>query len=309
MRLVLVGPGAVGGVVAARLVQAGHDVHVVARGAHLAAIRRDGLRVESPGGIDVVPLAASDTIPDGDHDAVLLAVKGQDSAPLLPLLRDRPLVHLQNGVANEREALRFTPDVYGVPVMLPTSHLEPGVVQQWSWPKPGILDVGRWPGGLDDRAEALAAAFRDAGFESVARPDVARWKYAKLLMNLANAAQAAFTEPEEVARFARREGRDVLVEAGIDVASADEDRERRGDHIQQGHIDGRDRGGGSTWQSLARGSGVEVDLLNGEIVLQARLLGRDARVNAGLQRIVHEMAAAGEPPASRDPGPFLSSLG
>ena len=309
MRLVLVGPGAVGGVIAARLAQAGHDVTVVGRGEHLAAIRSGGLTVESPGGTDVVALDASDRIPSSTFDALLLAVKGQDTLAVLDGVHDVPLVHLQNGVANEREGLRRSPDVYGVPVMLPATHLEPGVVQQWSWPTPGILDVGRWPGGVDDRAEALSQAFRDAGFESVARPDIARWKHAKLLMNLGNAAQAAFADAGELSTLARREGRDVLQAAGIDVATADEDRDRRGDTISQGEIDGRARGGGSTWQSLARGSGVEVDLLNGEIVLQARLLGRQAPVNEALQRVVHEMAAAGEPPASRDPAALLSRLG
>lgn len=309
MRLVLVGPGAVGGVVAARLAQAGHDVTVVGRSDHLAAVRADGLVVESPGGSDVVDLDATDRIPaPNTYDALLLAVKGQDTLAVLDGVHDVPLVHLQNGVANEREGLRRSPDVYGVPVLLPATHLEPGVVQQWSWPTPGILDVGRWPDGTDDRAEALADAFRSAGFESVARPDIGRWKHAKLLMNLGNAAQAAFADFDELSKLARREGRDVLLAAGIDVATAEEDRARRGDTISQGEIDGRARGGGSTWQSLARGSGVEVDLLNGEIVLQARLLGRLAPVNEALQRVVHEMAAAGEPPASRDPQDLLSRL-
>jgi 2-dehydropantoate 2-reductase len=306
MRLVVVGAGAVGGVVGARLAQAGHDVTFVARGPHLAAIRADGLTVESPGGTDVVRVPAGDELPAGPIDAVLLAVKGQDTVGALGAALDVPVVCLQNGVANEREALRRSADVYGVPVMLPATHLEPGVVQQWSWPTPGILDVGRWPGGVDERCEALAGAFRSAGFESVARPDIGRWKHSKLLMNLGNAAEAAFGDRGEIAALARREGRDVLQAADVPYASREEDRERRGDILSIGEITGRHRQGGSTWQSLARGSGVEVDLLNGEIVLVARLHGLDAPVNAALQRAVHEMAAAGERPASRDGAAFLS---
>lgn len=309
MRIVVVGAGAVGGVVGARLAQAGHDVTLVARGPHLAAVQSGGLAVESPGGTDVVHVPAAAEIPLDGVDAILLAVKGQDTVGALGTVHDVPVVCLQNGVANEREALRRTADVYGVPVMLPATHLEPGVVQQWSWPTPGILDVGRWPGGVDDRAEALAHAFRSAGFESVARPDIGRWKHAKLLMNLGNAAEAALADPAEVATLARREGRDVLQAAGVPYASREDDRARRGDILTIGEIAGRRRQGGSTWQSLARGSGVEVDLLNGEIVLLARLHGLDAPVNAALQRTVHEMAAAGEPPGSRDAAGLLSRLG
>ena len=64
-------------------------------------------------------------------------------------------------------------------------------------------------------------------------------------------------------------------------------------------IDGKRRGGGSTWQSLARGAGsTEADHLNGEIVLQGRLHGVPTPVNAGLQRLARELAAARTPPGS-----------
>ena len=95
----------------------------------------------------------------------------------------------QNGVANERVALRSFPDVYGIAVMLPATHLSPGVVDAWSTPVTGLLDIGRYPAGVDATAEAVAAAFAEATFDSVARPDVMRWKYRKLEVNLGNAAR------------------------------------------------------------------------------------------------------------------------
>ena len=61
---------------------------------------------------------------------------------------------LQNGVANESAALRRFANVYGICVMLPASHLEPGLVVAHSAPVPGILDVGRFPDGVDDTADA-----------------------------------------------------------------------------------------------------------------------------------------------------------
>src|SRR5207302_10080301 len=112
-------------------------------------------------------------------------------AALRPIADDPiPVVCLQNGVDNERAALRVFPHVYGICVMCPTGHLEPGVVQAYSTPVTGILDIGRYPSGSDEIAEALAGALRASTFVSEARADIMRWKYAKLLMNLGNAVQA-----------------------------------------------------------------------------------------------------------------------
>ena len=97
---------------------------------------------------------------------------------------------VQNGVENERLALRHVADVYAVCVMLPASHLEPGIVEVSSIPTTGLLDLGRYPDGIDDRAHAIAGALSTSTFESIPRPDVMRMKYCKLLMNLVNAAQA-----------------------------------------------------------------------------------------------------------------------
>ena len=58
-------------------------------------------------------------------------------------------------VENERAALRFFPNVYGVCVMCPAVHLEPGVVQAYSTPVPGILHLGRFPSGADDAQSSL----------------------------------------------------------------------------------------------------------------------------------------------------------
>ena len=109
------------------------------------------------------------------------------------------------------------------------------------------------------------------------RPDVMRWKYTKLLMNLANSVEATVApDPRvgELVKLVRAEGEACLRAAGIDFASREEDKERRGDRMHVRPVNGEFRGGGSSWQSLARGTGsIETDYLNGEIVL----LGRDPR--------------------------------
>lgn len=318
MRLVVVGAGAVGGVVAARLAMSGADVHVVARGDHLAAIRAGGLRLRWPDGDEAVPVPASDL--DGLHlsagDVVLLAVKSQDTVAVLGALAakdvDVPIVCVQNGVANEREALRRFASVSGVCVMCPTAHLAPGVVTAYTSPVAGLFDVGRYPEGVGPVDEAVAAAFRSAGFGAEAVADVMRWKHGKLLLNLANAVEAVcggVAGDSELVRRLTEEGRAVLTAAGIPFTSPEEDAARRGDALRLRPVGDERRPGGSTWQSLHRGAGsLETDHLNGEIVLLGRLHGVPAPANELLQRLANRMAARGDRPGALGEDEVLALL-
>ena len=320
MRFVIYGAGGIGAVLGGRLFESGHDVVLIARGAHHDAIRDNGLRLESPA--STVTLAVPvvdhpDKLDITDDDAVLLAMKSQDTDGALEDLAvadgARPaIVSLQNGVANEEKALRRFPDVYGVCVMMPTVYLEPGVVQAWSSPVSGILDIGRFRTGTDERATAIAKAFTDSTFVSEPRPDIMRWKYGKLLMNLGNALDAACgpsARASDLAARAREEGVAALRVAGIPFVDTEEDNERRGDLLHMSRINGEKRGGGSTWQSLKRGSStVETDYLNGEIVLLGRLHGVSTPVNELLQRVARRMAVNGDPPGSIDPAALLAEL-
>lgn len=310
-RYVVIGAGAIGGTVGGLLARAGRDVVLVARGAHLAALRSDGLDLRTPRGRDVLRIpavGAVDEVAWRDGDVALLAVKGQDTEAALALLDavappSLPVVCAQNGVANERRALRRFAHVHGLCVMLPAGHLDPGVVGAFGDPVPGILDVGRYPAGVDAVDVQLAADLRAAGFAAEAHPAVMRAKHRKLLMNLANAA-VAVAGPDavhsEAVAAAVAEGEAALAAAGIDVASAEEERARRDGVFRVGEVEGVDRGAGSTWQSLARGAGtVEADTLNGEIVLLGRLHGVATPVNEHLRRLVHRAAREGWPPASR----------
>ena len=132
------------------------------------------------------------------------------------------MVCLQNGVENERVALRLFPNVYGAVVMSPTAHLEPGIVQAYGTRGTGVIDVGRYPNGLDASCEEIARALGDSDFSSVPRPDIMRFKYAKLLSNLANAVDA-MCEPgpaaDEVIELAQEEGRAALTAAGIEFVA------------------------------------------------------------------------------------------
>ena len=145
MRIIVVGAGAVGGVVAANLALAGTPVVAVARGEHARVMRDTGLRYESPSGTRVVELVVATSVAEidfVDDDVVMLGVKSHDTVAVLNELRaagvtDQPIVCMQNGVDNERQALRLFPNVYGMCVMLPADHLSPGVVRVWTSPSSG----------------------------------------------------------------------------------------------------------------------------------------------------------------------------
>jgi 2-dehydropantoate 2-reductase len=313
MRFVVYGAGAIGGVVGGRLAEHGHDVALIARGAHHDAIRDAGLRVESPSGSTTVRLPVVDT-PAGVEfradDVVLLCVKSQDTEAALRALAavappEVAVVCLQNGVANERAALRMFANVYGVCVVCPAVHLEPGVVEANAAPIAGILDVGRYPGGVDAITEDVAGAFAGSTFASEARPDIMRWKYAKLLNNLGNALDA-LCGPEarggDLIRLARAEGNACLDAAGIERVSREDDAARRGDLFPWGGPASRSRAGSSSWQSLARGQGsIEADYHNGEIVLLGRVHGIPTPVNELLQQLANRAAREGWPPGTLNP--------
>lgn len=317
MRFVIYGAGAIGGALGGRMFQYGHDVVLIARGAHYEAMRDHGLRLVDPDNEVELPVPVVEhpsKISFTRDDVVVLAMKTQDTEPALDALETHAppeiaIVCAQNGVENERRALRRFAHVYAMCVMCPAAHLEPGVVEASSTPITGLMDLGCYPTGIDERAEAIAHAIASSTFESVPRRDVMRWKYTKLLMNLGNAVEALAGHAEgagEIARRSRSEGAAVLRAAGIDAASREEDAERRGDRLQPRPIGGALRGGGSSWQSLRRGSGsIETDYLNGEIALLGRIHGVPTPVNATLQRLANAAARDRRPPGSMTPEEIL----
>jgi 2-dehydropantoate 2-reductase len=247
----------------------------------------------------------------------MLAMKSQHTGAALEALEpvmppSTPVLCAQNGVSNEPAALRRFPKVYAVSVASPCGHLEPGVVQAYSSPTTGILDIGRFPSGADALAGSVAEALRASTFDSVVRPDVMAWKWAKLLLNLGNAIEAVCGPPARqslIGERARAEGVACLRAAGIPFVSDAEDKARRGDLVRPRRLDGAERPGGSSWQSLARSTGdIEADYLNGEIVLLGRLHGVPTPVNELLQRKANEMARQGTPPGSVSPDQFLALL-
>lgn len=339
MRYVIIGAGAVGGTIGVRLSEAGRDVTLVARGAHLDAIRTRGLTLTTPDGEYTArppaigdPAAASTS--DGQpglrltpDTVLLLAVKSQDTEAALRSWADLPvdgggtaaqrlpLLTVQNGVANERAAARLFDRVYPACVWLPATHLEPGRVVASGYPYSGMLHLGLFPTGTDDTAERISADLVASRILAPVRADVMRWKHSKLLGNLGNGVEALLGRPTgagphpDVFEAVRAEGEAVLTAAGIAYTSGTEEAAERGDQVQVVPVAGQQRQGGSTWQSLARDAGsAETDYLNGEIVLLGRLHGVPTPVNAAVQRAVRralrEKIPAGAFPSTELIGPL-----
>jgi 2-dehydropantoate 2-reductase len=321
VRVVVLGAGGIGGSIGARLHQGGYDVALVARGPHGEAVRERGLTFETPEERVTLRIPAYFHPRDvtwGNDDVVVLAAKSQDTEAaardLYAVAGDVPIVSAQNGVANERTLSRWFGRVHGMCVMMPAAHLEPGLVQAHSVGATGILDLGRFPDGVDDVDERLAAALRASRVESVPRSDIMRWKYRKLVNNLGNAVQALCGRGLDTAEataaldLLNAEAAAVFAAAGIDPVTDQQDDVRRADHLQLRPIGDQPRAGGSTWQSLARGSGLETDFLNGEIALLGRLHGVPTPANARIQGLMADAAARRLGPGSMSATELLGVL-
>lgn len=305
MRFIVYGAGGIGGTIGARLHQHGEEVVLIARGEHARVMQSSGLRLIAPDGthqLRVPVVQHPREIAFKQDDVVLLCMKSQHTLTALEdLLRagaaEVGVVCAQNGVANERMALRRFPRTYAMLVNLPAVHLVPGEVVTHARGRGGILDMGCYPGGVDATVTEVTAALEQAGFSAEPDAAVMRKKYAKLLMNLVNALQAATdmgSGAQEVLRQLRREALACYEAAGIDCASPEETRARHQDVYEMVELPGHPRQGGSSWQSIARGTGnIEADYLNGEIVLLGRLHGVPTPANAVCQRLAWRMVTEG----------------
>jgi 2-dehydropantoate 2-reductase len=299
VRVIIYGAGAVGSAIGGRLRQSGADVALVARPAHAAAIRERGLTLRTAKGSDVVDVEAVTSIneltPSG-NDIVLITAKTQDTAQihaeLFDWCTDVPVVCGTNGVEHERSALRRFSRVYGMVIQLPAQFERAGQVTVLCAPTNAILDVGRYPSGVDETSGQLAALL-DASphLLSEADDDVMTKKYGKLLINLGNAADAACGiagRGAGVVAAAIEEGKRAYRAAGIRWEQSPERIERYKVRAATMRFDipaGDTFVGGSTWQSLMKGaSSLETDFFNGEIIMLGRFHGIDTPANEFLQR-------------------------
>jgi len=310
VRIVVIGAGAIGAPIAAQLFEHGHRVVLVARGANYEAIAGNGVTVATPewtrqSKVDVVNGTSALIMDHGD--VVVLCVKSQDTADVLTELEavaptDIAVLCAQNGVANERLVSQHFANTYGVCVMSPASYLEPGRVEVFAAPLIGVLDLGRWPMGVDETARDVSEQLRDSGFASMATGEIETLKWGKLLSNILNALEVLCgpsAMSDDLAVRVRREALACLTAHGVDVERATALADERSNLIKYHSIGAIRRVGSSSWQSVLRGTGsVETDYLNGEIVALGHAYGIATPVNELLLRRANDMARRGLAPGT-----------
>lgn len=333
-RYVIVGAGAIGGAIGGRLHQAGRSVVLVARGEHLEVLRRDGLRLRTPDEdvrLDVPAVGGPDELELTPDDVLVFATKTQQVDAALRTWADvdvhldgrvvgssgarLPVLTALNGVAAESMALRYFARVVGVCVWMPAVHLHPGEVIIRGGPRSGMLHLGSVP--PEREAELLQTLSTDlvtANFDAPLPPDVMPWKYRKLISNLGNGLQALVGsngDAKPLAEAIDAEARAVLAAAQIQVTPDAEEQAARSAGFTMHHVPGvPDDVGGSTWQSLRRGTGnVETDYLNGEIARIAHSLGCEAPLNERLASLVRRAAVRGQQPGAVTAAEVAEALG
>jgi 2-dehydropantoate 2-reductase len=210
VNIVIVGAGAIGGFIGAKLAQAGADVTLCARGPHLQAMRDRGLRVVSPDGdFEVRPRLAESVATLGPADAVILGVKAHHLTGIAPTLRPvlgpaTAVISTQNGIpwwyfqriGGEWDGLRLErvdpggviaasiePErVIGSLAYFSAEISEPGVIRHIEGNR---LSLGEPDGTRSDRSRAIAAALIAAGLKAPVGTRIRHEIWVKLLGNVA----------------------------------------------------------------------------------------------------------------------------
>lgn len=317
MHVTVIGAGAVGGVLAALLDRAGHDVSVTARGEHAEVMRATGLLMIGGWGEHRARVRVVDRAPDAT-DLVIVATKAHDTEAAVAAAAPPPgcaVLVMQNGLAGEAVARAQLPDspvAVGL-ALFAASLVAPGVVEV-TGPAPLVLggDVAAITAFADVLREALPA-------EVAVVADIAGAQWTKLVINQVNALPAITGwSVQECVADDRLRG--IMAAGMVEVALVGD---ALGVNWQPiGPVDatvvhpllsdgtaglaaGEElarmlaRGMGdvpnpaSMLQSIRRGRTTEVDAINGAIVDYGARVGVATPVNAGMRALVHEVERAG----------------
>jgi 2-dehydropantoate 2-reductase len=319
-RVIILGAGAIGGALGGHLALSGTEVVLVARPGHVNRINEKGLHFITPAGthfLRVPAVTSPGQIKFREEDVIFLCVKSQNSEEALSelhsVIQNIPVFCFQNGVRNEETASRYFTQVYGVMVRIGGEYITDGEITVRRDP-PGWVVMGRYPQGLDERLKSCGDQVRQAGFRVLLSEKVMPYKWGKLMANLNNAIGAItnsrWEETGRLHRAAIEEASEILKLAGISWTSQEQLAVEWKELAEKPRKVLTTESQSSTWQSLARQQGsVETEFMNGEIVRQARQMGREAPINAGLLRITQEMAANHEKPGKYRPEELEKILG
>lgn len=306
MKIAIMGSGGVGGYFGARLAQGGSDVTFIARGAHLAAMREHGLRIESASGNLHLPRvqATDDPASIGPVDLVMFAVKLFDTEAAARAIRplvgpDTAVIPFQNGV-QARELLQR--ELGDAPVMGGVAYIgavirEPGVIQHTG--NMHRLVFGEFDGRRSARAEAFLAACQRGGFDAELADDIRLriWQKFVLLVGVSGSTTSMRMPlgPIRGNPLTRAFLHDLIAETAavgraLGVALAPDEAESR-----LAQLDGfPPEMTSSMHQDLKRGHRLELMWLSGAVVD----LGRQAGVPTPANRAVRDILAlhaAGHP--------------
>ena len=327
-RYVVLGAGAVGGIFAGYLAEAGVDVTMVSRPAHVEAVRRWGLELILDNGDRLIthPKTASSVAEARPQsgDIVLLTCKTFDTLAALAELGDilpsgpRAIVNCQNSVRNEEMTARVFPRVYGAALLLGGRLVQPGRVHALNGL--GRVTLGRYPTGTDAICDEIGADLRSAGFGVTVSDDIMVEKWSKTIINCGNAIYAITNIPSS-----DRATNPALIElSNLVVAEVEAAYEAAGirHHLLRDYLPkpspnnarvGPVPASGlefytSTWNDLIRRLGAghcETDWFNGEI----SRLGHEHDVltpaNDALLEIALQMAVEMRPPGWHSPEELL----
>jgi 2-dehydropantoate 2-reductase len=318
-RIVVIGAGAVGSALGALLHRAGQSVVLIARPAHTAAIRQDGIRVDGDTGDFIAPIEATETL-DFRPGLALLTVKTQDVVAAVKanqtFLSDVPIVTFQNGVRSDELVASILPreQILSAVVLMHVTYLLPGkvtVVYQ------GKLILGRPFGPRDSKLEDVANILNQT-VPTRLTDNIQGAHWLKLIVNLNNALPAitnftmsqvyANTSLRNLAVGLMREGLRVIDRANIRLESLPEvsvGLTKLLNRMPSG-IAGRIAAAkvrrlttvwplwGSTLQSIQRGRPTEIDYLNGEIMELGKRYGEVTPLNTKMVELVHQVERTGQ---------------
>jgi 2-dehydropantoate 2-reductase len=310
MRICIFGAGAVGGHMAAKLAATGHDISVIARGAHLAAMRERGVKLLQGEKTIVGRVRAVERAQElGPQEAVFVTLKANalgafadQCAPLLA--KDTAVVFVQNGIPwwYDRHLTRLDPDgrlaraipaasIAGGVAYSANELIEPGVIENHV-PGNNMIVIGR-----ADRVESplirnLRQALQDADMSSPALADIRQSIWQKAAQMLGNSTLCTLTELpvgavrndavlKEIVAKASAEGLAIAKALGVDVDAAPQ-------RPSGGHASGAQSHKPSILQDYERGRPMEV-----ETQLMAPLaLGRMAKIPTPTLDVLVPLVAA-----------------
>ena len=287
MKLAVYGTGGVGGYFGGRLAFAGVDVHLIARGAHLEALRAHGLKVTSTKGDFHVDLPAVEDPSDvGPCDYVLFSVKSFDTesaaARLQPLIgEETAIISFQNGIDNEEKIARAVggQHVMGGAAYIFSRIAEPGVIAHTGGP--ARIVFGEMDGSRSERAERFLDACVKAEIDAALSEDIVRVLWDKWAFICAQARMTAavrlpigeIRSVDESWTAFRRVGGEVCAVAAAEGIELPDDTVDKHAAFAQGL---EPTGYSSLYDDLTAGRRMELEALHGTVVRRGR--SHDMRV-------------------------------